>query len=126
VQETHQSFLQLIRAYWRGWNIVLFEDRGSPHTAANSLALAQEVGIEVRLLPRATPERERDGSSLAQRQRTRLGGSPDTFDRPVSRGCLQIHPRHESRRTVAKSRNTLRRLLADEVIQLSTNFLELT
>ena len=56
VQETHQYFLQMIRAYWRGWNIVLFEDRGSPHTAEDSLALAQEIGIEVRFLPRATPE----------------------------------------------------------------------
>ena len=56
VQETHQYFLRMIRAYWRGWNIVLFEDRGSPHTAEASLAWAQELGIEVRLLPRATPE----------------------------------------------------------------------
>lgn len=72
VQETHQYFLQMIRAYWRGWNILLFEDRGSPHTAEESLALAQEIGIEVRLLPRATPEPECDGSSLAQCQSTRV------------------------------------------------------
>ena len=32
-QATHQAFLRLIRAQWRGWRIVLFEDRGSPHTA---------------------------------------------------------------------------------------------
>jgi hypothetical protein len=33
VQETHQAFLRMIRAHWRGWQVVLFEDRGSPHTA---------------------------------------------------------------------------------------------
>jgi hypothetical protein len=40
VQETHQYFLSMIRSHWRGWNIVLFEDRGSPHTAEASLELA--------------------------------------------------------------------------------------
>lgn len=56
MQETHQYFLRMIRAHWRGWHVVLFEDRGSPHTAEESRALAQELGLEVRLLPRATPE----------------------------------------------------------------------
>lgn len=55
-QQTHQIFLQIIRSHWRGWNIVLFEDRGSPHTAADSWALAIQLHIEIRLLPRATPE----------------------------------------------------------------------
>jgi len=55
-QETHQYFLRMIRAHWRGWHVVLFEDRGSPHTAEESRALAHELGLEVRLLPRATPE----------------------------------------------------------------------
>src|SRR5205807_2249801 len=27
VQETHQAFLRMIRGHWRGWNLVLFEDR---------------------------------------------------------------------------------------------------
>ena len=53
---THQYFLKMVRAHWRGWNIVLFEDRGTPHTAEDSLELARELGIEVRLLPRACPE----------------------------------------------------------------------
>jgi len=30
----------MIRSHWRGWNIVLFEDRGSPHRAEASLELA--------------------------------------------------------------------------------------
>lgn len=53
---THQYFLEMIRAHWRGWQIILFEDRSSPHTAEDSLELAAALGIEVRLLPRACPE----------------------------------------------------------------------
>jgi transposase len=56
VQETHPYFLSMMRTYWRGWQIVLFEDRGSPHTAEESLELAQPLGIELRFLPKATPE----------------------------------------------------------------------
>lgn len=55
-QETHQGFLSMIRSHWRGWNIVLFEDRAGQHTSPDSLEWAEELGIEVRLLPRATPE----------------------------------------------------------------------
>ena len=46
----------MIRAHWRGWHIVLFEDRGTPHTAEDSREVAAGLGIQVRLLPRATPE----------------------------------------------------------------------
>ena len=57
VQETHQLFLRQVRSHWRGWNVVLFEDRGSPHTAGDSRALAAaRLGIQVRLLPTATPK----------------------------------------------------------------------
>jgi hypothetical protein len=56
VQETHQYFLRMLRAHWRGWQVVLFEDRGSPHTAEDTLALAEALNLEVRLLPTATPE----------------------------------------------------------------------
>lgn len=84
-QETHQYFLQMIRAYWRGWHIVLFEDRGSPHTAEDSVTLAQELGIEVRLLPRATPElnamdhlwRSVKGRALADRPTLSIDKSAD-------------------------------------------------
>ena len=54
--ETHQGFLSMIRSHWRGWRVVLFEDRASQHTSLESLEWAQELGIEVRLLPKATPE----------------------------------------------------------------------
>ena len=53
---THQYFLEMIRSHWRGWQIVLFEDRGTPHTAEASRELAADLGLEIRLLPRATPE----------------------------------------------------------------------
>ena len=53
---TQQVFLRLIRSHWRGWHIVLFEDRGQPHTAYDSLDLAATLAIQIRLLPRATSE----------------------------------------------------------------------
>jgi hypothetical protein len=31
-QETHQGFLSMIRAHWRGWQIVLFEGRSAGGT----------------------------------------------------------------------------------------------
>jgi hypothetical protein len=41
-QATHQYFLTMIRSHWRGWHIVLCEDRGTPHTAEESKALATQ------------------------------------------------------------------------------------
>jgi hypothetical protein len=55
-ETTHQYFLAGVRLHWSGWHIILFEDRGSPHTAEESLALADTLGIQIRLLPRACPE----------------------------------------------------------------------
>jgi hypothetical protein len=55
-KETHQTFLAMIRSHWRGWNIVLFEDRASQHKSPESLGYAEQLAIEVRLLPKATPE----------------------------------------------------------------------
>ena len=56
VQETHQYFLGMIRSHWRGWNVVLFEDRATQHRAEESLSVAEYLGIEVRFLPKATAE----------------------------------------------------------------------
>ena len=53
---TWQTFLHQIRKSWRGWYIVLFIDRGTPHTAEDSQDLAKDLGIEIRWLPVATPE----------------------------------------------------------------------
>jgi hypothetical protein len=55
-QASFQEHLRHLRSQWRGWNIVLFLDRGSPHTAKRSRKLARELGIELRWLPVACPE----------------------------------------------------------------------
>jgi DDE superfamily endonuclease len=46
-----QDHLRQIRSVWGGWRIVLFLDRGSPHLAKRSLALAKALRIELRWLP---------------------------------------------------------------------------
>src|SRR4051812_14274973 len=56
INETHQTFLAMIRSHWRGWNLVLFEDRGSPHKSPQRLAYAEQLGVEGRWVPPATPE----------------------------------------------------------------------
>jgi transposase len=55
-QDSFQDHLRHIRSLWRGWKLVLFLDRGSPHTARQSRELAAELGIELRWLPTACPE----------------------------------------------------------------------
>ena len=45
-----------MRAHWRGWQSVLFEDRGSPHRAEDRVELAAALNSELRFLPSATPE----------------------------------------------------------------------
>ena len=54
-QDDHEAFLRLIRAHWRGWNLVVFEDRASQHKGARAWA-REELKIETRLLPKASPE----------------------------------------------------------------------
>jgi DDE superfamily endonuclease len=74
-QESFQGHLRHLKTQWRGWRIVLFLDRGSPHTAKRSLKLARELGIELRWLPVACPElnpveglwRHLKGKALANR-----------------------------------------------------------
>jgi transposase len=91
VQETHQAFLIMIRSHWRGWNIVLFEDRGSPHTVGESLRLAGELHIKLRFLPKATPElnamdhlwRHVKGRGLANRATQSIDESADSACRYI-------------------------------------------
>ena len=56
INETHPMFLAMIRSHWRGWNLVLFEDRATQQKSPEILDYTEQLGIEVRLLPRATPE----------------------------------------------------------------------
>ena len=55
-QEEVQRFFLAIRSHWRGWHIVLFLDKGSPHTAGASRQCAHELCLELRWLPTACPE----------------------------------------------------------------------
>lgn len=97
VQETHQAFLSLIRSHWRGWHIILFEDRGSPHTADESLEWADALRIELRFLPIAVPElnamdqlwRRVKGYTVASRATQSIDESADS----VCRYILDLSPR---------------------------------
>jgi transposase len=55
-EQTHQFFLQMVRNHWRGWNIWLYQDRGSPHTTEDSQELALDLGFTLRWLPKACPK----------------------------------------------------------------------
>jgi transposase len=55
-QEHFQGILRKIRRHWRGWHIVLFVDRNTPHTAKASRRLARELKIQLRWLPKACSE----------------------------------------------------------------------
>jgi DDE superfamily endonuclease len=109
VQETHQAFLEMVRAHGRGWHLVLFQDRGSPHTADESVRLAAALGIEVRWLPKATPElnamdqlwRRAKGQTVASR-------ATETVDRSADEVCahiLRLTPRQRLRQAGVLSGN---------------------
>jgi len=90
-QWEHQHFLNVIRAHWRGWNVVLFEDRAGQHTAAGSRWMAKACGFEVRLLPRATPELNAMDTLWKQVKRGALGDRPtETIDQSAASACEQI------------------------------------
>jgi hypothetical protein len=55
-QLTRRAFLPRVRSHRRGRHLVPFEDRVGQHTAPDGLLWAACLGIEVWLLPRATPE----------------------------------------------------------------------
>jgi hypothetical protein len=89
--ETHQAFLGMIRSHWRGWNPVLFEDRATQHKSPSSLALAEELGIEVRLLPRATPELNAMDHLWRHTKREVVGNRPTvTIEKSALAACQYI------------------------------------
>ena len=55
-QEHFQDLLSHVRVFWRGWQIVLFVDKASAHTAPRSQAWAAALGMHLRWLPTACPE----------------------------------------------------------------------
>jgi hypothetical protein len=88
---THQGSLSMIRARWRGWNIVLFEDRASQHTAPDSRAWAAGLGIEIRLLPKATPELNAMDHSWRHTKRETVGSrATETVERSALDACQYI------------------------------------
>jgi len=101
-QDTHQYFLTMVRSQWRGWHIVLFEDRGAPHPAEESRAWAAALPIEIRLLPVATPAlhaldhlwRPGTGGGLANRATVSLDTSADR----ACQDLLDLRPRERLRK----------------------------
>ena len=73
-QDAFQSHLRSIRARWRGWRLLLFVDRGSPHTAGATPILVlvgdQPVGDITEGLRLRTELRKR--LALGQRRGTGL------------------------------------------------------
>jgi transposase len=108
-QHTHQAFLGMVRSHWRGWNVVLFEDRGSPHTAEDSVELADELEFELRWLPTATPElnamdqlwRRTKGPALAS---TATRSVDDSADR-LCELILRMSPRERLQKAGMRSDN---------------------
>jgi DDE superfamily endonuclease len=92
----------MVRSQWRGWHIVLFEDRGAPHTAEESREVAAALHIELRLLPVATPElnamdhlwRHVKGCGLANRATVSIDTSADM----ACQYLLALSPRERLRK----------------------------
>jgi transposase len=101
-QQTHQCFLRMIRSHWRGWGIVLFEDRGSPHTAEDSRRLARQLGIQLRLLPRATSELNAMDQLWRRVKQEALADRPTlSVDQSADAACqniLQLSPQERLRK----------------------------
>jgi transposase len=101
-KETHQGFLSIVRSRWRGWNIVLFEDRATQHTAPESRDWAGESGIEVRLLPKATPELNAMDHLWRHTKREALGDrETETIMKSALDACqyiLEMSPRERLRK----------------------------
>jgi transposase len=109
VNETHQTFLSMIRSRWRGWNIVLFEDRASQHKSPESLEWAERLGIEVRLLPRATPELNAMDQLWRHTKRETVGSrATKTVERSALDACryiIDLRPRDRLRQAGVLSGN---------------------
>lgn len=90
-QTTHQGFLEMIRSQWRGWRIILFEDRGSPHTAVASQDYAAAMNIQLRFLPPASPELNAMDQLWRQTKRPSLASCPtSSIDESAMALCQHI------------------------------------
>jgi transposase len=99
----------MVWSYWRGWRIILFEDRGAPHSAEESLETAANLGIELRFLPRAAPElnamdhlwRFVKGRALADRSTRSVDESADA----ACRYLLAMSPQKRMKKAGVLSNN---------------------
>jgi hypothetical protein len=108
-QAAHQAFLSMIRAHWRGWHIILFEDRASQHKAPASRAWAEQLDIEIRLLPRATPELNAMDHLWRHTKRETLGSrATQTIEKSALAACqyiIDLSPRERLRQAGVLSGN---------------------
>jgi len=106
---THQDFLSVVRRHWRGWQIVLLEDRASPHTADDSQEYASDVDIEVRWLPRASPELNAMDQLWRHAKREALSNCPtravDESALALCRYIIDLSPRARLRQAGVLSGN---------------------
>src|SRR5262245_50859490 len=106
---THQDFLSVVRSRWRGWQIVLLEDRASPHTAEESQEYASEIDIEVRWLPRASPELNAMDQLWRHAKREALSNCPtrsvDESALALCRYIIDLSPRARLRQAGVLSGN---------------------
>jgi len=117
-QGTFQEVLRAIRRTWRGWHIVLFLDRGSPHRARASQALARALGIALRWLPVACPELNPVDHLWRHVKQDVLANEPvPALDTSVARACayiMALSPRERLRKAgVLSSRFWLRKVLLE-------------
>ena len=115
-QATFQEVLRAIRRTWRGWRIVLFLDRGAPHKARASRALAKALGIELRWLPVACPELNPVDHLWRHVKQDVLANEPvPDLDMSVERACayiMALSPQERLRKAgVLSSRFWLRKVL---------------
>lgn len=108
-QDDHQEYLRMVRAHWRGWQIVLYEDRATQHKAPRSMERAESLGIEVRWLPRATPELNAMDHLWRHSKREVLGNRPtQSIDESALDVCcylLDLSPRDRLRQAGVLSGN---------------------
>jgi hypothetical protein len=108
-QVEHQHFVGMIRRHWRGWHVVLFEDRASQHTAPRSLRIAGACAIEIRLLPTATPELNAMDHLWKHAKREALGDRPtESIDQSAQQVCdhiLNMSPQQRLRQAGVLSGN---------------------
>jgi transposase len=98
-EQTHQYFLEMIRSHWRGWQIILFEDRGTPHTSDDTLEAAAALRLEIRLLPTATPKLNAMDHLWRHVKERALGNRPTiSIDKSADLVCQHIFQMNRQQR----------------------------